>query len=54
MITPMLYAGYLKEYDFVKSKKPCLVLEPGVAMAANALSFITKVVSKKESAGIFS
>lgn len=37
----------LKNYDFVKVRKPFLVLEPGVAMAANALSFGTKVVSKK-------
>ncbi len=43
--------GILKKYDFIKSKKPNLVLEPGVAMAANALSFVTKVISKKRIRG---
>jgi diaminopimelate decarboxylase len=37
----------LKKHDWVKRKKPYLVLEPGIAMVANTISFITKVVSKK-------
>ena len=41
----------LKKYNFIKKNKPHLVLEPGVAMAANALSFVTKVISKKRIRG---
>ncbi|MCK5018862.1 MAG: hypothetical protein KAS32_17500, partial [Candidatus Peribacteraceae bacterium] len=32
---------------WVKSKKPFLVIEPGTAMAANVLSFVTKIISVK-------
>jgi diaminopimelate decarboxylase len=38
----------LKSSDWAQKYRPYLVLEPGVAMVANALSFVTKVVSVKE------
>jgi diaminopimelate decarboxylase len=41
----------LKNNKWVQRQKPFLVLEPGIAMAANALSFITKVISIKEIRG---
>jgi diaminopimelate decarboxylase len=37
----------LQNNKWVQRRKPFLMLEPGVAMAANALSFITKVISTK-------
>jgi len=37
----------LRKSAWVKERNPYLVLEPGVAMAANTLSFVTKVVSVK-------
>jgi diaminopimelate decarboxylase len=37
----------LNSSRWIKDKKPYLVLEPGVAMAADTLEFVTKVVSKK-------
>lgn len=39
--------GILKQSKWVQGARPYLVLEPGVAMAANTLSFFTKVVSVK-------
>ncbi len=39
--------GVLERSGWVKERRPWLVLEPGVAMVANALSFVTKVVSTK-------
>lgn len=39
--------GVLNDSNWAKHKKPTLVIEPGVAMAANAVSFITQVVSVK-------
>ena len=38
----------LNANEWVQKNKPTLVIEPGVAMVANALSFITKVVSVKK------
>ena len=38
----------IKESDWAQKQKPWLVLEPGIAMAANAFSFVTKVISIKE------
>ena len=40
--------GVLNQSEWVRHKKPALVIEPGVAMAANVLSFITQVVSVKQ------
>lgn len=37
----------LRQSTWVQQKKPTLVIEPGVAMAADAVSFVTKVVSVK-------
>jgi diaminopimelate decarboxylase len=37
----------LNDNPWSKTKKPTLVIEPGVAMVADAVSFITKVVSVK-------
>lgn len=37
----------LNDNPWVKQKNPTLVIEPGVAMVANAVSFFTKVVSVK-------
>lgn len=37
----------LKNSTWIKSQKPSLVIEPGVAMVANAVSFVTQVVSVK-------
>jgi len=37
----------LKQNKWANSKKPTLIIEPGVAMAANAVSFVTQVVSVK-------
>lgn len=39
--------GVLNENGWVKQNKPTLVIEPGVAMVADCLSFITKVVGVK-------
>jgi len=41
----------LKNNKWVRRQKPCLMLEPGIAMVANALSFITKVISIKDIRG---
>jgi diaminopimelate decarboxylase len=41
----------LKSNKWVKRRKPILMLEPGIAMVANALSFVTKAVSTKEIRG---
>jgi diaminopimelate decarboxylase len=41
----------LKNNKWVRRQKPFLMLEPGIAMAANALSFITKVISVKDIRG---
>jgi diaminopimelate decarboxylase len=41
----------LKNNKWVRRQKPFLMLEPGIAMAANALSFITKVISIKDIRG---
>jgi diaminopimelate decarboxylase len=41
----------LKKSAWVEERNPYLVLEPGVAMAANTLSFVTKVVSVKSIRG---
>ena len=39
--------GVLKENNWAQKKRPTLVIEPGVAMVADAVSFVTKVVSVK-------
>ncbi len=39
--------GVMNASDWARKHQPRLVLEPGVAMVANALSFVTKVVSTK-------
>lgn len=39
--------GVLNDSTWVKRQKPALVIEPGVAMVANAVSFVTQVVSVK-------
>ena len=39
--------GVLKRNRRAKAKPPTLVIEPGVAMVANAVSFVTQVVSVK-------
>jgi diaminopimelate decarboxylase len=41
----------LRNNAWVQRKQPCLVLEPGVAMAANAMAFVTKVIGTKEIQG---
>jgi len=41
----------LKNNKWVRRQKPNLMLEPGIAMAANALSFVTKVISVKDIRG---
>lgn len=41
----------LKNNKWVRRQKPFLMLEPGIAMAANTLSFITKVISVKDIRG---
>jgi diaminopimelate decarboxylase len=41
----------LKKSAWVEERNPYLVLEPGVSMAANTLSFVTKVVSVKSIRG---
>ncbi len=41
----------LKTSKWVRRQKPHLMLEPGIAMAANALSFVTKVISVKDIRG---
>ncbi|MGD1041777.1 MAG: diaminopimelate decarboxylase [Sedimentisphaerales bacterium] len=41
----------LKTSKWVRRQKPCLMLEPGIAMVANALSFVTKVISVKDIRG---
>ena len=37
----------LKNSEWAQTKKPTLIIEPGVAMAADAVSFVTNVVSVK-------
>lgn len=37
----------LCQSDWVKHAKPALIIEPGIAMVANAVSFVTRVVSVK-------
>jgi diaminopimelate decarboxylase len=37
----------LNEHAWSRAKKPTLVIEPGVAMVADSISFVTKVVSVK-------
>ena len=39
--------GVLNENAWAKQHQPTLVIEPGVAMAADCLSFVTKVISVK-------
>ena len=39
--------GVLNNNPWAQRRKPYLVLEPGVAMVANAVSYVTKVVSVK-------
>ena len=41
----------LNSNNWIKKQKPYLVLEPGIAMAANVMSFITKVISVKKIRG---
>jgi len=41
----------LKTSKWVRRQKPHLMLEPGIAMVANALSFVTKVISVKDIRG---
>ncbi|MBN1796873.1 MAG: hypothetical protein JW804_09395 [Sedimentisphaerales bacterium] len=38
----------LKNNKWVQRQRPYLVLEPGIAMVANAISFVTKVISIKK------
>jgi len=40
-------SGVLQNSDWAQTKKPTLIIEPGVAMVADAVSFITRVVSVK-------
>ena len=40
--------GPLSASDWVRERKPYLVLEPGVAVAANALSYVTRIVDVKQ------
>jgi diaminopimelate decarboxylase len=44
-------SNVLKADEWVNKRKPYLVLEPGIAMAANTMSFVTKVVSVKNIRG---
>lgn len=41
----------LNNNKWIVKRKPYLVLEPGIAMVANALSFVTKVISVKNISG---
>jgi diaminopimelate decarboxylase len=41
----------LKTNRWVRRRNPYLMLEPGIAMTANALSFVTKVISVKDIRG---
>jgi diaminopimelate decarboxylase len=41
----------IKNNKWVRRQKPYLMFEPGIAMVANALSFITKVISVKDIRG---
>jgi diaminopimelate decarboxylase len=41
----------LKSNKWVQRQKPYLMLEPGIAMVANAMSFVTKVISLKDIRG---
>jgi diaminopimelate decarboxylase len=43
--------GVLTSNSWARRRRPCLVLEPGVAMVANTMSFVTKVVSVKNIRG---
>ena len=40
--------GVLNRSEWVRQSRPALVIEPGVAMVANAMSFVTRVVSVKQ------
>lgn len=44
-------AGVLKANTWINRRSPYLVLEPGVAMVANTISYVTKVVSVKNIKG---
>ena len=44
-------SGVLKRNDWAVRRRPYLVLEPGVAMVANTMSYVTKVVSVKNIKG---
>jgi len=37
-----------KNYQFVQNRKPLLILEPGISVTANSLSFVCKVYDVKE------
>ncbi len=39
--------GVLSNHTWVQQKKPTLIIEPGVAMVADSVAFVTKVVSVK-------
>lgn len=39
--------GVMNDHPWVRKKAPYLILEPGVAMVANALTFVTKVIDVK-------
>jgi len=41
----------LKDDEWVQRRRPCLMLEPGVAMVANTMSFVSKVISTKNIGG---
>jgi diaminopimelate decarboxylase len=41
----------LEESLWARTRRPCLVLEPGVALAADAMSFVTRVLDVKEIGG---
>jgi diaminopimelate decarboxylase len=41
----------LKDNVWVQRRRPCLMLEPGIAMVANTMSFVTKVISTKNIGG---
>jgi diaminopimelate decarboxylase len=43
--------GALRESAWVRAQKPWLVVEPGVAMVANAMSYVTRVIEVKRLGG---
>ncbi len=43
--------GVMNDHPWVRKKNPYLILEPGVAMVANALAFVTKVIDIKNIEG---